>query len=86
MAKTVNSPVLVDVRLRVNGTAHAVAIDTRTSLLDLLREHLDLTGAENGCSHGQCGACTVSSWPRTSCCSTWTTPAPDASGVASRRR
>ena len=59
MAKTVNTPVLVDVQLRVNGAEHAVAIDTRTSLLDLLREHLDLTGAKNGCSHGQCGACTV---------------------------
>jgi xanthine dehydrogenase YagT iron-sulfur-binding subunit len=59
VAKTVNSPILVDVHLRVNGVEHAVTLDTRTSLLDLLREHLDLTGAKNGCSHGQCGACTV---------------------------
>ena len=59
MAESVNTPVVADVQLRVNGIAHDVEIDTRTSLLDLLREHLDLTGAKNGCSHGQCGACTV---------------------------
>jgi xanthine dehydrogenase YagT iron-sulfur-binding subunit len=43
----------------VNGRAVAVDIDTRTSLLDLLRERLALTGAKKGCDHGQCGACTV---------------------------
>ncbi|MBH0238010.1 (2Fe-2S)-binding protein [Methylobrevis albus] len=43
----------------VNGTAVSVDIDTRTSLLDLLRERLALTGAKKGCDHGQCGACTV---------------------------
>ncbi len=59
MARSANSPVRSDVHLTVNGTLHALTIDTRTSLLDLLREHLDLTGAKNGCSHGQCGACTV---------------------------
>ena len=48
-----------DVSLRVNGTLHELALDTRTSLLDLLREHLDLVGAKKGCDHGQCGACTV---------------------------
>ena len=52
-------PVLAAVTLRVNGTEHALTIDTRTSLLDLLREHLDLTGAKKGCDHGQCGACTI---------------------------
>ena len=51
--------VLADVFLRVNGTPHELALDTRTSLLDLLREHLDLIGAKKGCDHGQCGACTV---------------------------
>jgi xanthine dehydrogenase YagT iron-sulfur-binding subunit len=45
--------------VRVNGEAHEVDVDTRTSLLDLLREHLGLTGAKKGCDHGQCGACTV---------------------------
>src|SRR3954466_3988935 len=51
--------VLADVSLRVNETLHEFALDTRTSLLDLLREHLDLVGAKKGCDHGQCGACTV---------------------------
>ena len=50
---------LADVRLRINGSDHELTIDTRTSLLDLLREHLDLTGAKKGCDHGQCGACTI---------------------------
>jgi xanthine dehydrogenase YagT iron-sulfur-binding subunit len=47
------------VTLRVNGERHELEIDTRTSLLDLLRERLGLTGAKKGCDHGQCGACTV---------------------------
>ncbi len=47
------------VELRVNGEPHRLELDTRTSLLDLLREELGLTGAKKGCDHGQCGACTV---------------------------
>lgn len=47
------------VSTNVNGKFVKVDIDTRTSLLDLLRERLDLTGAKKGCDHGQCGACTV---------------------------
>jgi xanthine dehydrogenase YagT iron-sulfur-binding subunit len=46
-------------QITVNGTRHEVEVDVRTSLLDLLREHLSLTGAKKGCDHGQCGACTV---------------------------
>jgi xanthine dehydrogenase YagT iron-sulfur-binding subunit len=46
-------------RITVNGEAREVEADVRTTLLDLLREHLGLTGAKKGCDHGQCGACTV---------------------------
>jgi xanthine dehydrogenase YagT iron-sulfur-binding subunit len=50
---------IATVTLRINGQEHALELDTRTSLLDLLRERLGLTGAKKGCDHGQCGACTV---------------------------
>jgi xanthine dehydrogenase YagT iron-sulfur-binding subunit len=52
-------PVMEKVSLTVNGKVEALELDTRTTLLDALREHLHLTGTKKGCDHGQCGACTV---------------------------
>jgi xanthine dehydrogenase YagT iron-sulfur-binding subunit len=49
----------VEVSITVNGASQTQRVDTRMSLLDLLRERLGLTGSKKGCDHGQCGACTV---------------------------
>jgi len=55
----VASPTTTALSLQVNGQRYDVELDNRTTLLDALRDHLDLPGAKKGCDHGQCGACTV---------------------------
>ena len=58
-AQTGSANGTVPIQTRVNGRSYALNIDPRTSLLDLVRERLALTGAKKGCDHGQCGACTM---------------------------
>jgi xanthine dehydrogenase YagT iron-sulfur-binding subunit len=58
-AAIVEAPSVSQVSFTVNGTARELQLDTRTTLLDALREHLHFTGSKKGCDQGQCGACTV---------------------------
>jgi len=56
---TVPAPGRIPVALTINGVATQLEVAPWTTLLDALRDHLDLTGTKKGCDHGQCGACTV---------------------------
>ncbi|MET0280544.1 MAG: aldehyde dehydrogenase iron-sulfur subunit PaoA [Steroidobacteraceae bacterium] len=58
-APAIAAPIQANVSFEVNGRRHSLRVDTRTTLLDALREQLHLTGSKKGCDQGQCGACTV---------------------------
>jgi len=58
-ADVADMPTMLPVNLTVNGRPAELVLDTRTTLLDALQEHLHLSGTKKGCDHGQCGACTV---------------------------
>jgi xanthine dehydrogenase YagT iron-sulfur-binding subunit len=58
-AETFPTPAKLAITLTVNGVTHKLDVAPWTTLLDALRDHLDLTGTKKGCDHGQCGACTV---------------------------
>jgi xanthine dehydrogenase YagT iron-sulfur-binding subunit len=59
LTSAATEPVIQNVTFRINGKSHQLKADTRTTLLDALRENLRFTGTKKGCDHGQCGACTV---------------------------
>ena len=58
-AESASSTEKLNVELRINQETHRIQVDPRATLLDVLREQLNLTGAKKGCDQGQCGACTV---------------------------
>ncbi len=58
-AKNSADEIAVSITLRINGKEHSLRIDPRTTLLDCIRETVELTGTKKGCDHGQCGACTI---------------------------